>query len=59
VDLEKAGIIDPTKVSRIASQNAASVAGLLLTREVLMTEEPEKPKTSTPGMPDHKDDMDF
>jgi len=40
----KAGIIDPTKVSRTALQNAASVASLLLTTEALVTEIPEKKK---------------
>ena len=40
----KAGIIDPTKVARTALQNAASVAGLLLTTEALVTEIPEKKK---------------
>ncbi len=42
VDLMTAGIIDPTKVTRTALQNAASVAGLLLTTEVLIAEMPEK-----------------
>jgi chaperonin GroEL len=41
-DLMKAGVIDPTKVTRTALQNAASVAGLLLTTEVLIAEIPEK-----------------
>jgi chaperonin GroEL len=41
-DMVKAGIIDPTKVTRIAMQNAASVASLLLTTEAALTEEPEK-----------------
>ena len=50
VDMFKAGIIDPTKVSRTALQNAASVAGLLLTTEALVTEIPEKKKTpAAPG----------
>ena len=45
-----AGIIDPTKVSRTALQNAASVAGLLLTTEAQVTEIPEKKKTpAAPG----------
>ncbi|MER3416369.1 MAG: chaperonin GroEL [Gemmataceae bacterium] len=47
VDMFKAGIIDPTKVVRTALQNAASIAGLMLTTEVLVTkieEEEEKPK---------------
>ncbi len=43
-DMIKAGIIDPTKVVRSAIQNAASVAGLMLTTEVLVTEIPEKEK---------------
>jgi chaperonin GroEL len=49
VDLVKAGIVDPTKVTRSALQNAASIAGLLLTTEALVTEIPEKEKT--PAMP--------
>ncbi|HVP14749.1 MAG TPA: TCP-1/cpn60 chaperonin family protein, partial [Terriglobales bacterium] len=44
VDMFKAGIIDPTKVTRSALQNAASVASLLLTTEALVTEIPEKKK---------------
>ncbi|MBW2065582.1 MAG: chaperonin GroEL, partial [Deltaproteobacteria bacterium] len=49
-DLMKAGIIDPTKVTRFALQNAASVAALLLTTEALIAEKP-KEKEETPGMP--------
>src|SRR5437868_7042708 len=49
VDLVKAGIVDPTKVTRSALQNAASIAGLLLTTEALVTEVPEKEKA--PAMP--------
>ena len=48
-DLMKAGIIDPTKVVRSALQNAASVAGLLLTAEALISEKPEK--KAAPSMP--------
>jgi chaperonin GroEL len=44
-DLLKAGIIDPTKVTRFALQNAASVAGLLLTTEVMIADIPEEKKT--------------
>ncbi|MGH7730442.1 MAG: chaperonin GroEL [Candidatus Eiseniibacteriota bacterium] len=44
IDMFEAGIIDPTKVARTALQNAASVAGLLLTTEALVTEIPEKKK---------------
>src|SRR5213083_464986 len=49
-DLIKAGIIDPTKVVRTALQNAASVAGLLLTTEAMVAEKPEE-KSATPAMP--------
>jgi chaperonin GroEL len=49
MDLVKAGIVDPTKVTRSALQNAASIAGLLLTTEALVTEVPEKEKA--PAMP--------
>jgi len=50
-DLMTAGIIDPTKVTRIALQNAASIAGLMVTTECMVTEIPEKEKT--PPMPPH------
>jgi len=49
-DMVKAGIIDPTKVVRTALQNAASVAGLMLTTEALISEIPEEKKESAPGM---------
>jgi chaperonin GroEL len=49
-DLIEAGIIDPTKVTRFALQNASSVAGLLLTTEAMVAEKPEKKKAG-PGMP--------
>jgi len=49
VDMFKAGVLDPTKVSRSALQNAASVASLLLTTEALVTEIPEKKKAPAPG----------
>jgi chaperonin GroEL len=45
VDMGKAGIIDPTKVTRFALQNASSIAGLLLTTECCVTEMPEKEKS--------------
>jgi chaperonin GroEL len=44
VDMLKAGVVDPTKVTRTALQNAASIAGLLLTTEAVVTEIPEKEK---------------
>jgi len=46
VDMMKAGIIDPTKVERVALQNAASIASLLLTTEVIITDGPEAGKAS-------------
>ncbi|MGA1193571.1 MAG: chaperonin GroEL [Kiritimatiellia bacterium] len=49
VDMVKAGIIDPTKVTRSALQNASSIASLLLTTECMITEVPEKEKA--PAMP--------
>ncbi len=49
VDLVKAGIVDPTKVTRSALQNAASISGLLLTTECIVTELPEKEKPAAPG----------
>ena len=53
-DLAAAGIIDPTKVVRTALQNAASIAGLLLTTDAAVTEMPE-PKKSGPPMPGGED----
>jgi chaperonin GroEL len=56
VDMFKAGIIDPAKVTRSALQNAASIAGLFLTTEVVIVEKPEKEKApAAPG----GGDMDF
>ena len=48
-DLVKAGVIDPAKVTRSALQNAASIAGLLLTTEVLVADKPEKPAEAAAG----------
>jgi chaperonin GroEL len=50
-DLSKAGVVDPTKVTRIALQNAASVAGLLLSTEALVTDLPEKKDNGAGGPP--------
>jgi chaperonin GroEL len=50
-DLLKAGIVDPTKVTRTALQNASSISGLLLTTEALVTELPEKEKPLPAGGP--------
>jgi chaperonin GroEL len=55
-DLVKAGIVDPTKVVRTALQNAASVAGLLITTEAMIAEKPEK-KRDAPAMPHDHDDF--
>ncbi len=60
-DMIKAGIIDPTKVVRTALQDAASVAGLLITTEALIAEKPEKkaPPAGGPGGMGGMGDMDF
>jgi len=52
VDMIKAGIIDPLKVTRSALQNAVSVASMLLTTEAIITDLPEKDKPAMPPMPD-------
>ncbi len=62
VDMMKAGIIDPTKVVRLALQDAASVAGLLVTTEAMVAEKPEKKAPAMPGgggMGGGMGDMDF
>ncbi|MDP2653901.1 MAG: chaperonin GroEL [Candidatus Omnitrophota bacterium] len=51
VDMLESGVIDPAKVTRTALQNAASIAGLLLTTEALVTDAPEKDKPAMPAMP--------
>jgi len=56
-DLVKGGIIDPTKVTRFALQNAASVAGLLMTTEAMVAEKPEKKELPMPQMPPGGEDM--
>ncbi|MBX3111614.1 MAG: chaperonin GroEL [Fimbriimonadaceae bacterium] len=59
VDLVKAGIVDPAKVTRSTIQNAASIAGLVLTTEALVVEKPE-PKKAAPAPHSHgMDGMDF
>ena len=61
VDMMKTGIVDPAKVTRSALQNAASIAGLVLTTETLVVEKPEPKKNGNPGgMPGGgMGDMDF
>src|SRR2546426_254288 len=51
VDMLQAGIIDPTKVERVALENAASIASLLLTTEALITDIPEENPAGAPAMP--------
>ena len=55
VDMMHAGIIDPTKVERIALQNAASIASLLLTTEAIIADMPEDEKHAMPSMPQDGD----
>jgi chaperonin GroEL len=59
-DMVKAGIIDPAKVVRTALQDAASIAGLLITTEAMVADKPEK-KGAAPQMPDMggMDGMDY
>ncbi|HET6645006.1 MAG TPA: chaperonin GroEL [Fimbriimonadales bacterium] len=62
VDMVKTGIVDPAKVTRSAVQNAASIAGLVLTTEALVVEKPEPKKpmpAGAPGMGGGMGDMDF
>ncbi|HUO63792.1 MAG TPA: TCP-1/cpn60 chaperonin family protein, partial [Terriglobales bacterium] len=56
VNMIQAGIIDPTKVERVALQNAASIASLLLTTEAVITELAEEKQPAMPSMP-HGDDF--
>ena len=53
VDMMKEGIIDPTKVVRLALQDAASVASLLITTEAMVAEKPEKKAAPAMGGHDH------
>ena len=50
VDMMKAGIVDPAKVTRSALQNAASVAAMVLTTESIVTDKPEPEKPAAPAM---------
>jgi len=61
VDMVKVGVIDPAKVVRTALQDAASVAGLLITTEAAVVDAPKKPSGGAPGggMPGGMGDMDF
>jgi chaperonin GroEL len=54
----KAGVIDPTKVTRTALQNAASIAGLMLTTEAMIADIPEKKEAAGGGGHQHGGGMD-
>ncbi len=58
-DLLEAGVIDPAKVTRIALQNAVSIAGLLLTTGCLVTEKPKEKEEGPPREPGMNEDMDM
>ncbi|HAO47004.1 MAG TPA: molecular chaperone GroEL, partial [Chitinophagaceae bacterium] len=51
-NLFKAGVIDPTKVSRVALENAASIAGMMLTTECVIADKPKKEEPHSHGAPD-------
>ena len=55
----EAGIVDPAKVTRSALQNAASIAGMLLTTEALIVDKPEKKGAAGGGMPGGMPGMDM
>lgn len=59
VDMVTAGIVDPVKVTRTALENAASIAGMLLTTEAVIAETPKKESAGAPGYPPGGGDMDF
>ena len=58
-DLIAAGVIDPTKVTRTALQNAASIASLMLTTEAMISEIPERNSASAPNPMGHGGGMDY
>jgi chaperonin GroEL len=57
--LFSAGIIDPTKVTRVALENAASIAGMLLTTECVVADKPEPKSAAAPAMPGGMGGMDY
>src|SRR5262249_53083707 len=59
VDMVQAGIIDPAKVTRSAVENAASIAGMILTTEALVSDKPEKKAPAMPGGPGGMGGMDY
>ena len=58
-DLVASGVIDPTKVTRTALENASSIASLMLTTEAMIAEIPEKKSAMCPGGPGHGPEMDY
>jgi len=58
-DLVKAGVVDPKKVTRTALQNAASIAGLMLTTDAAVTDAPEPKRAGAPPMPGGDDYGDY
>ena len=52
VDMISAGIVDPTKVTRTALENAASISSVLLTTEALVADKPQPPTPAAPAAPD-------
>ena len=58
-NLFAAGVIDPTKVTRIALENAASIAGMLLTTECVIADKPEPKSSAAPAMPGGGMGMDY
>ena len=60
VDMSSAGIVDPAKVTRSGLQNAASIAGMVLTTECIVADLPEKKDSSAPaGAPGMGGDFDY
>src|SRR5262249_9344975 len=59
VDMLAAGIIDPAKVTRSAVENAASIAGMILTTEALVSDKPEEKAPAMPGGPGGMGGMDY
>ena len=55
----KAGVIDPTKVTRSALQNASSISALMLTTEAMIAEIPEKKSAAPAGPGGHGPEMDY
>ena len=59
VDMSSAGIVDPAKVTRSGLQNAASIAGMVLTTECIVADLPEKQESAPAGAPGMGGDFDY